>query len=107
MVGRSVYIYPRLHTSLLLLINEIYLKHASSSKLRLQEFKRLAKAIFDNHFFDEQVYQSIKSSSTRPKFLHIGLKFWARETKTETKKKVLSMLISDNFLRVFVRGVSI
>ncbi len=74
--GKSVYIYPRLHTSLPLLINEIYIKHASSSKLRLQLIKKLATVFFEDHFFNEQVYQAIKSSATRPKFLHIGLKFW-------------------------------
>ena len=52
-VGRSVYIYPRLHTSLPLLINEIYAKHASSAKLRLQEIRGLCKALFEDYFFDE------------------------------------------------------
>ena len=74
--GKSVYIYPRLHNSLPLLINEIYLNNASSTKLRLQQIKKLAKTLFEDHFFNEQVYQAIKSSATRPKFLHIGLKFW-------------------------------
>lgn len=40
--GRSVYIYPRLHTSLPLLINELYQRpQASSTKLRLQEIRRV------------------------------------------------------------------
>lgn len=112
--GKSVYIYPRLHNSLPLLINEIYLKHSSSSKLRLQQIKKLAKTLFDENFFDENVYLAIKSSATKPKFLHIGLKFWemlglqtlARESKTEVKTEILNALVSESFLRVFVRGVS-
>ena len=52
-IGRSIHIYPRLHNCLPMLINEIYSKHASSSKLRLQEIKKLAKAVFEEHFFDE------------------------------------------------------
>ena len=92
-VGKSVYLYPRLHSSLPLLIKEIYLKNASSAKLRLQLIKKLAKSLLEDYFFSEQVYQAIKSSATRPKFLHIGLKFWellgtssiARESKTEVK----------------------
>ena len=113
-IGRSIHIYPRLHNCLPMLINEIYLKHASSSKLRQQEILKLSKAIFEEHFFDEEVYHGIKNSSSRPKFLHIGLKFWelvgmqtlARESKVETKRAILNALISEGFLRVFVRGVS-
>ena len=77
--------------------------------------KKLSTSIFEEYFFNEQVYQGIKSSSTRPKFLNIGLKFWqllgeqsiAREKKQEAKNLILTTLVSDNFLRVFVRGISI
>ena len=114
-VGKSVYILPRLHTSLPLIVSEIYMKHASSAKLRLQMIKKLAKILFDDYFFNEQVYQAIKSSTTRPKFLHIGLKFWqllgldsiSRETKNEVKSGILNCLITENFLRVFVRGMAV
>ena len=76
-IGKSVYIYPRLHTSLPLIIAEIYIsKEYTTAKLRLQLVKKLTKALFENYFFNESVYQGIKSSVTRPKFLHIGLKFW-------------------------------
>ena len=76
-IGKSVYIYPRLHTSLPLIIEEIYQSKLNSTpKLRLQMIKKLNKALFEEYFFNEQVYQGIKSSATRPKFLHIGLKFW-------------------------------
>ena len=113
-VGKSVYIYPRLHTSLPLLINEIYLR-PSSSKLRLKLIKQLTKILFEDYFFNDDVYQAIKSSATRPKFLHIGLKFWellgketlARETKNETRTAILNALINEHVLRVFVRGLSI
>lgn len=53
-VGRSVHIYPRLHGSLAMLIDEIYLfKHPNSDKLRLKEIKKLCKTVFEDHFFDE------------------------------------------------------
>lgn len=113
-VGKSIYIYPRLHTSISLIINEIYVKQ-TSSKLRLKMIKNLATSLFADYFFKETVYQGIKSSTARPKFLNIGLKFWqmlgeqtiARETKKEVRTAILNLLISDNFLRVFVRGLSI
>lgn len=97
------------------MIDEIYSKPASTSKLRLQQIRNLCKSLFEDYFFNEQVYQAIKSSTTRPKFLNIGLKFWqllglqcmAREEKSETKTAILNCLVSDNFLRVFVRGISI
>ena len=71
--------------------------------------------MLEGYLFDEAVYQDIKSSSTRPKFLHIGLKFWellgtqtlARESKTEVKLAILNSLLQDNFIKVFVRGLSI
>ena len=113
-VGKSVYIYPRLHTSLPLLIDEIYLR-PSTTKQRLNLIKKLVKILFENYFFNDDIYQGIKSSSTRPKFLHIGLKFWellgketlARESKNEARTTILNALINEYLLRVFVRGLSI
>ena len=83
--------------------------------MRVQILKKLAKLVLEGYLFDEAVYQDIKSSSTRPKFLHIGLKFWellgtktlARESKTEVKLAILNSLLQDNFIKVFVRGLSI
>ena len=101
-IGKSVYIYPRLHTSLPLIIAEIYIsKEYTTAKLRLQLVKKLTKALFEDYFFNESVYQGIKSSVTRPKFLYIGLKFWQllgeqiiqRETKSEVKTAILNNLI--------------
>jgi len=75
-IGRSIHIYPRLHNCLPLLVNEMYMKNSTSAKLRLQEIRKLTKVVFEEHFFNEEIYQAIKNSSSRPKFLHIGLKFW-------------------------------
>lgn len=113
-VGKSVYIYPRLHTSLPLLIKEIYLR-PTSSKLRLKLIKQLIETLFDDYFFKDEVYQAIKSSNTRPKFLHIGLKFWellgqealARETKSEVSSSIIKALLTENFIKVFARSLSI
>jgi hypothetical protein len=35
------------------------------------------KEIFNSHFFNEEYYFTLKSTY-RPKFLHIGLKFWEK-----------------------------
>ena len=94
--GKSIYIYPRLHTSLPLLIKEIYLR-PTSSKLRLKLLNHIIKTLLDDFFFNEEVYAGIKSSSTRPKFLHIGLKFWeligqealARESKAQASTSIV------------------
>ena len=47
--------------------------------------------------------------------MHIGFKFWQllgkicieRESKSDMKTAVLNKLLSEQFLRVFVRGISI
>ena len=52
-IGKSVYIYPRLHQSLPLVISEIYTKPGSTAKLRLQLIKKLAQALFEEYFFSE------------------------------------------------------
>ena len=78
-------------------------------------FKKIAKTLFDEYLFNEEIYQGIKNSSRRPKFLHIGLKFWelivqqsmAQETKSEARLQLLNALVNENFLRVLVRGLSI
>jgi len=35
------------------------------------------KEIFNSYFFNEEYYFTLKSTY-RPKFLHIGLKFWEK-----------------------------
>ena len=52
-IGKSVYIYPRLHQSLPLVIAEIYTKPGSTAKLRLQLIKKLAQALFEEYLFNE------------------------------------------------------
>jgi hypothetical protein len=54
------------------------------------------KTLFNEHFFNEEYYFTLKSSY-RPKFLHIGLKFWekmaqmlfSKEEKNSVKEKML------------------
>ena len=84
-----------------------------NEKQRVKVIKQLSAEVFEDCFFNETVYSGLKST-TRPKFLHIGLKFWEllgsetvrREVKTEAKTKILQVLLSQGFLRVFVRSLS-
>lgn len=69
---------------------------------------------FNNHFFNEEYYFSLKTTF-RPKFLHIGLKFWetliseviSRETLPKIRDKMMQSLLSAEFIRVFVRSMSL
>ena len=59
------------------------------------------------------MYSGLKSA-TRPKFLHIGLKFWElivsvmsqNEAANEDKTKIIELMLSAGFIRVFVRSLS-
>ena len=69
--------------------------------------------MFEDCFFDEVVYSGLKSG-TRPKFLHIGLKFWElignftiqNEQANKDKTKIIEILLSPGFIRVFVKSLS-
>lgn len=71
------------------------------------------KEVLNGHFFNEEYYFSLKSTY-RPKFLHIGLKFWetliseviSNETSAKTKTKLIQALLSPEYIRVFVRSMS-
>ena len=62
---------------------------------------------------DADGYSGLKSG-TRPKFLHIGLKLWEligtftlqKEQANEDRTKIIEILLSPSFLRVFVRSLS-
>ena len=110
-VGRQIYIYPRLHSSLKALLDEI--KLSKSSKRRVAYYKSLAEHVLDGYFFNEAVYASVKSQA-RSKFLNIGLRLWEliglesgkTEQDGEVRTQILETLLSTDFLRVFVRSLS-
>lgn len=64
-----------------------------------------------DHFCSEDTYQALKSSS-RPKFLNIGLKIASqlletlreRETNNSISQKVLLQLICPKFMKIFVKN---
>lgn len=72
-IGKSTQTYPRLHSSVSFIVKEII--NVKNSKERIQLVGQVMKTLFNEHFFNEEHYFTLKSSY-RPKFLHIGLKFW-------------------------------
>jgi hypothetical protein len=72
-VSKATSSYPRMHSAIKLIVNEI--TSLNEPKDRARVVGLVMKDIFDNHFFNEEYYFSLKSTY-RPKFLHIGLKFW-------------------------------
>lgn len=71
------------------------------------------KEVFNSYFFNEEYYFTLKSTY-RPKFLHIGLKFWeilcstliAGEQTNKIRERLMLTILSVEFIRVFVRSIS-
>ena len=61
-----------MHSAIRLIVNEVA---SIKSKEKLRVVQLLMKSVFNSHFFHEEYYFSLKTNY-RPKFLHIGLKFW-------------------------------
>ena len=74
LVTKQTYLYPRLHSSLHLLMNEV-----TSGEVKAQERARLTQQLIqtmlDEHLFNEEVYADLKSTA-KFKFLFIGFKLW-------------------------------
>ncbi len=93
-IGKSTQTYPRLHSSVSYVVKEI--TNVKNSKERIQLVSQVMKTLFNEHFFNEEHYFTLKSSY-RPKFLHISLKFWetlaqmlfTKEEKNSVKEKML------------------
>lgn len=100
-----------MHSVIRLVINELI--NIKSSKERVKAVSLLMKVVFNSHFFNDDYYFSLKSNY-RPKFLHVGLKFWEslvtrlitpKETK-KTHEKQIQAIMSPEAIKVFVRGMS-
>jgi hypothetical protein len=59
---------------------------ADKDKDRLRRFKVLTKNYLDQHVFKQEEYCALKGN-VRPKFLHIGLKFWQMIAISATKNE--------------------
>lgn len=111
MISKATQTYPRIHSATGLVVAELLA--IKSSKERLKMAVLVAKEVFNSHFFNEEYYFTLKSTY-RPKFLHIGLKFWEvlctalvnGEEAQKVKERMLHALLSAEFIKVFVRSVS-
>ena len=83
----------------------------TSEKARLTQ--TLVKGLIDEHLFNEDVYQEMKSTS-KFKYLHIGLKLWQLtvssistwDTKLKHRESLLEALVTPNFIKVLVKNKS-
>ena len=74
LVTKQTYLYPRLHSSLHLLMNEITQAEVKSAE-RARLTQQLVMSLLDEHLFNEEVYAEMKSTA-KFKFLFIGFKVW-------------------------------
>jgi len=72
-LGKATYLFPRQHSCMDNLLREAF-RH-EDPKLRLKRCKTLTKTLLENHLFKVEEFKDLKGT-VRPKFLHIGLKFW-------------------------------
>ncbi len=113
LVSRQTYLYPRLHSSLSLLLEDISNSEETKTSDKAKLTQTLAKSLLDDHLFNEDVYQDMKSSS-KFKFLHIGFKLWQQtvssigtwDTKVKHREALLDSLITPNFIKVLVKNIS-
>ena len=73
LIKKQTYLYPRLHSSIPLLINELQSEEKFQDKLKL--FQQFVKIVLDDFLFNEESYSTMKSV-TKFKFLNIGFKVW-------------------------------
>lgn len=107
--AQSTYLHPRLHSSLPLLIHDIYREQSQSERAKV--ISLLLNTVVIDYFSSTAVYASLKSN-TRPKFLNIGLKLTAllmqtvvkNEKSTEIKELVLAAFAKPEFLRIFIKN---
>eukprot|EP00347_Sterkiella_histriomuscorum_P004007 403362109 len=111
LVQRQTYLYPRLHSSLPLLLNEISSESKTADKAKLMQ--QLINSVIVEFLFNDEVFAQMKSM-TKFKFLHIGLRFtqlvlqniqsW--DTKQQNREQLLENLIKPNFMKILVKNVS-
>jgi hypothetical protein len=78
-ISKQTYLYPRLHSCLHLLMNEINL-YESKAQDKANVTRQFIQSILDEHF-DEEVYANMKSTA-KFKFLHIGFQLWQMVVKS-------------------------
>lgn len=69
--------------------------------------------MIEDYLFNEDVYQSLKSS-TKFKFIHIGLCLWKlvieslakSDPKSKAREQLADSLLGPNFLKVLVKNIS-
>lgn len=113
LVSRQTYLYPRLHSCLPLILNDISKAEETKAADKARLTQTFLKSLLDEHLFNEDVYQEMKSTS-KFKFLHIGLKLWQLtvasvgtwDTKCKHREALLESLITPNFIKVLVKNVS-
>lgn len=74
LVSKQTYLYPRMHSCIGLLMNEITSGESKSSE-RARLTQQVIQSLLDEHLFNEEVYAELKSTA-KFKFLFIGLKLW-------------------------------
>jgi hypothetical protein len=89
LVTKQTYLYPRLHSCLHLILNEITGGEVKSAE-RARLTQQLVQSLLDEHLFNEEVYAELKSTA-KFKFLFIGFKVWQLIVKSiqswDTKNK--------------------
>ena len=111
LISRQTFLYPRIHSSLPLLLNEIANEPKSSDQIKISQ--SFFKSIIEAHLFNDDVYQAMKSSG-KFKFLYIGLNYWKLavesiqkwDVKLKAREQLLDSIVGPNFLRVLVKNVS-
>jgi hypothetical protein len=74
LITKQTYLYPRLHSCLPLLMNEIAQSEGKAAeKARVTQL--VIQSLLDEHLFNEEVYADMKSTA-KFKFLFIGFKLW-------------------------------
>ncbi|CDW85691.1 dna polymerase v-like [Stylonychia lemnae] len=110
LIQKQTYLFPRLHTSLQLLLNEINLESKVSDKTKITQ--QVIISILEESNFNEDVYSQLRSV-TKFKFLHIGLRFWQMiaqsimkwDIKHQSREQLLDLLLSQPFMKVLVKNV--
>lgn len=108
LLKQQTYLYPRLHSSVPLIINDLVRDKKSFEKT----FVLFNQIILEDGIFNEGNYEALKSSS-KLKYLHIGLKVVelilkeAQKMKGSPRAVVIEQLLlqSKNFRDVLVRNV--
>lgn len=110
LVQKTTYLYPRLHSSLPLLLNEISNEQKPQDRMKL--IQTFTQSLLDDHLLNEESYNAITKNSTKFKFIHIGLRLWELvakkigewDSKLKNREQLIDMLVKPNFLKVLVKN---